>query len=254
MKVPIHRENIVYAPHIYEGDKSRIPVWMKQYRMDAALSEAPLFIGEWGAATFDRVDSSIAWQHRFIDFYIETAGVFDSMGVGTIKPWFTGTTFKGARPEWEGWDKDWWQAPYTWSIFSDNKSVGTVERKYITDILARPYPQVISGDIESFKFDFPARSMDLFLQTDNSKGASKIFVGADRHYPDGFSIICNEGFVMFVNPLSTKGIEVYKSEWDSNPSDFIWDDSRQQLIVLRWPVDGENLHLRIVPGIKVDPL
>ena len=28
MKTPVDRENIVYAPHIYEGDKSRIPVWL----------------------------------------------------------------------------------------------------------------------------------------------------------------------------------------------------------------------------------
>lgn len=253
MKVPIQRENIVYAPHIYEGDKSRIPIWMKQYEQDAALSDAPMFIGEWGAATFDRVDSSVAWQHRFIDFYMETVSIFDSMGMGMVKPWFTGTTSKGARPDWEGWDKEWWQAPYTWSIFSDNKSVGTVERKYITDILARPYPQVIAGDIESYKYDFATRSLDVFLKTDNSKGASRIFVGADRHYPDGFSIICNDDFIMCVNPLKTTGIEVIKSVWSSNPSDFIWDDSRQQLIVLKWPVDKGDTHLRLVPGIKTRP-
>ena len=30
---------------------------------------------------------------------------------------------------------------------------------------------------------------------------------------------------------------------------FIWDESRQQLIILKWPFDVEDLHLRILPGI-----
>jgi hypothetical protein len=206
MQTPINRDNIVYAPHIYEGDLVRFPIWMKQYINDAAVSNAPLFIGEWGPATFDRVDSSIPRQHEFIEFYIHTAMFWDSLGLGSIKPWFTGTRWKGKRPAWEGWDKNWWQAPYTWSIFSDNRGVGTAERKYITDVLA-------------------------------------------RHYPDGFSIVCNKDFVLFCDPLSKSGIKVISTDGNSNASDFIWNPGTQQLVILKWPVDREEVHLRMVPGM-----
>ena len=253
MQTPINRKNIIYAPHIYEGDPSRIPKWIERYQMDAAISGAPLFIGEWGAATFDRVDSSVTWQHHFIDFYIETVRIFDSLGLGSIKPWFTGTTAKYERPDWEGWDKEWWQAPYTWSIFKDNRNVGTVERKYITDIIARPYPQTIAGKIDSYRFDFPTRSLDVHLKTDNSKGASRIFIGADRHYPDGFSVICNDVFILYHNPLKNIGLEVLSTDRSSNPEDFIWNPDRQQLIILKWPEDKTDLHLTIEPGIRHDP-
>ena len=252
MQTPINRENIVYAPHIYEGDLSRFPIWMNQYLNDAAISNAPVFMGEWGPATFDRVDSSIHWQHEFIDFYIHTTRFWDSLGLGSIKPWFTGTRSKSGRPKREGWDKDWWQAPYTWSIFSDGRGVGTVERKYITDILARPYPQSIAGEIHSFKYDFATRTLDVYFKSDNRKGASSIFIGADRHYPDGFSIVCNEDFIMYNDPLTITGLEVLKFDENSNASDFIWDASRQQLIILKWPVDKKDFHMRIVPGMGND--
>jgi hypothetical protein len=140
--------------------------------------------------------------------------------------------------------------PSTWAIFNDKNAVGTVERKYITDIIARPYPQTIAGDIQSFKYDFATRSLDVFLKSDNSKGASRIFIGANRHYPDGFSVVINDSFVLCHNPLKTVDFEVFKSDDSSNPSDFIWDSNRQQLVILKWPEDMVDLHIRVIPGIN----
>jgi hypothetical protein len=239
LKTSVNRENVVFSPHIYETKKFQIDANMKRFSKEADLQNAPIFVGEWGFPTFDKTDSTLTEQLKYIDFYIHTVNKFDSLGVGTIKAWFNGNRTK----------QHFLGSPSTWSIFADEEAVGTVERKYITDIIARPFPQSIAGDILNFKFDFPTRSLNASFITDNSKGASRIFVGADRHYPDGFSIIINNNFIMVHNPLKNAGLEVVKSSISDNPSDFIWDDAKQQIVVLQWPFDKKALNMRIIPGI-----
>ena len=241
---PINRKNILFAPHIYQENKELVKPTMLRFEKESKMLNAPVFIGEWGFPTFDITDSTMVGklgQLNYMDFYIRTAELFDSLGVNSIKAWFSGNPRKqNFMPG----------GPSTWAIFSDNHAVGTVERKYITDIIARPYPQTIAGDIQSFKYDFATRSLAVFIKSDNSKGASRIFIGANRHYPDGFSIVINDTFVLGHDPLKGGGFEVFKSDHSSNPSDFIWDSNRQQLVILQWPEDKVDLHIRIVPGIN----
>lgn len=243
IKTPINRKNVIFTPHIYQNKKAWIRPMMARFDKEATLLNGPMFVGEWGFPTFDTTDSLATNQLDYKDFYIHTAEVFDSLGVGSIKAWFTGNRSKQHFMS---------GGPSTWAIFEDAKGVGTVERKYITDIIARPYPQSIAGDIQSFKFNHATRSLDLFLKSDNSKGVSRIFIGADRHYPDGFSIMIDNAFILCYNPLKKVGLEVFKSNKDSNPMDFIWDENRQQLIILKWHIDKTNIHVRVVPGINND--
>ena len=238
MKTPINRENIMYAPHIYELDMSRIRKWFRQYMKDAKVSDVPVFFGEWGPATFDLVDSNLNQQRRYQDAYMETAHVFDSMGLGTIKAWFTGTRFVGSSAK----------GPFTWSIFKDNQGVGTIERKYITDILARPYPQCIAGDIMEFSFDFTTRTLTVEVRTDNQKGVSRIFVPADRYYPDGFTVTVDKAKVIF-DPTKNVGLQVVDPGQGHSPAEFIWDPFHQQLVILKWPVDSEHILVSLQPGI-----
>ena len=241
---PLKRKNVLFAPHIYQQDKKLVKPALLRFEKESALLKAPVFIGEWGFPTFDTTDSTMTGrlgQLNYMDFYMRTAELFDSLGYNTIKAWFSGNPHKqhflGGGPS-------------TWAIFSDYKAVGTTERKYITDIIARPYPQAIAGDIQSFKYDFATRSLDIVLESDNSKGASTIFIGANRHYPDGFSVVISDSFVLCHDPLKTVGLEVCKSGNSGNPSDFIWDENRQQLIIQQWPEDKAEVRVRIIPGIK----
>lgn len=71
-------------------------------------------------------------------------------------------------------------------IFSDKQADGTVERKYIPDIVARPYPQYIASEIKNFMFHFATCTQNLNIKTDNSRGASRIFLG----------VVCNEQKIM----------------------------------------------------------
>lgn len=244
IKTPINRKNILFAPHIYQEDKPLVKPTLLRFEKESKILKAPIFIGEWGFPTFSTTDSTMTGrlgQLNYMDFYMRTAELFDSLGMNTIKAWFSGNPrmqdfLPGGRS--------------TWAIFNDKHAVGTVERKYITDIIARPYPQCIAGVIKSFKYDFATRSLDLFIKSENSKGTSEIFIGANRHYPDGFSIVINDSFVLCYNPLKNIGLEVFKSSEFSNPADFIWDDNRQKLIVEKWPVDNSDLHIKIIPGIN----
>ncbi|SHI31289.1 cellulase family glycosylhydrolase [Algibacter luteus] len=241
---PINRKNIIFAPHIYQNDISFIKRNMDRFDKESDMLKAPILIGEWGFPTFATTDTIIEGnlgQLKYRELYIRTAEVFDRMGVGSIKAWFLGNrTMQNFLPG----------GPSTWSIFSDKTDAGTVERKYITDVISRPFPQTIAGDIQSFLFNHATRTLNLNIKTDNSKGASKIFIGANRHYPDGFSIIINDDFVMYYNPLKKVGLEIYKAPEGSNPSDFIWDENSQKLIILKWPFNQEEVNLKILPGIR----
>ncbi|WP_200979947.1 cellulase family glycosylhydrolase [Echinicola sp. 20G] len=237
----INRENVVFTPHIYQNRKEWIKPTMMRFVKEASLQKGPMLIGEWGFPTFQTTDSSAAEQRNYMDFYIHTVNLFDSLGVGTIKAWFSGNRkyqnfLSGGRS--------------TWAIFSDPIGVGTVERKYITDIIARPYPQAIAGDIFSFRFDFATRTLKVNLVSDNSKGISKIFIGANRHYPDGFSIAIGDELILVHNPLISKALKVVKNELHIDSANFIWDESKQQFTVLAWPEDEAHLELRVEPGIQ----
>ena len=96
------------------------------------------------------------------------------------------------------------------------------------------------------------RTLDLNIKTDNSKGASRIFVSADRHYPDGFSVYVGEDLILTHSPIKT-GFRAYSSKANTKPSDFIRDADRQQLVVLAWPTNDEIVDIRIEPGIYREP-
>jgi endoglycosylceramidase len=237
--VPIGRANIYYSPNIYLSDPEKVePVLAALVKTSESLN-APMFVGEWGFPTFDKTDASVVEQQKYARLYIDTAAAFDRLGVGIIKAWFSGNRTK---QHFLG------DGPSTWAIFSDESATGSVERKYITDIISRPYPQVIAGDLHSFAFDFATRSLAVALKTDNHRGASRIFVGANRHYPDGFSVVCGDALILHHNPLKTTGLEAVKSDRNFDPANFIWDEATQQMIILRWPVDHQDLVVKIVPG------
>jgi endoglycosylceramidase len=240
----IVRKNVLFAPHIYQNKLDFIKPIMDRFDKESDLLNAPIMIGEWGFPTFATTDTLIEGrigQLAYQEQYIRTAEVFDKMGVGSIKAWFLGNrSMQNFLPD----------GPSTWSIFSDKRDAGTVERKYITDIIARPFPQAIAGDIQSFLFNHATRTLDLVIKPDNTKGTSTIFVGANRHYPDGFTIKVDQSLVLYHNPLNNNGLEVYKAPVGVNPQDFIWDEQSQKLIILKWPEEREGLHVKILPGIR----
>jgi len=73
--------------------------------------------------------------------------------------------------------------------------------------------------------------------------------GQGRHViPRGFVITVGETVVIY-NPLKNVGLEVIDPGIGSSPAEFIWDPYRQQLVVLKWPVDQETFRVTVQPGI-----
>lgn len=235
--------NIVFAPHIYQERIQFIEPTLRRFERESALLDAPIMIGEWGFPTFTSTDASVDEQLNYQRFYIRTAELFDETGMGTIKAWFLGNPRYGNFLP---------GGPSTWAIFQDAQTRGTVERKYITDIIARPYPKFIAGDLERFRYDFARRELEFVITPDNGKGTSQIFVGANRHYPDGFSLHVGDGLVLTHEPGGDSGFMVARHGEGTSLADYLWDESAQQIVVARWPEGTTPLTIRVTPGIWKD--
>jgi len=238
MTTPMEGANLVFAPHIYEFQATNVQPTFERYLKEAARSGAGIFIGEWGCGTFSNTDTNLGEQQRYQTFYIETARCIDELGLPSIKAWFTGTRkFLGSG------DKR-----FTWSVFQDPEAVGTAERKYITDIICRPYPQQIAGKLEAFSFDFPTRTLAVRLQPGGGSGLSKIYVPVDRHYPDGFSLLIGDDTIYQYSPLREVGLECVAAPDGFDGSNVTWDAARQQVVISHCPAEARTL--KIVPGLK----
>src|SRR3546814_18934756 len=122
-----------------------------------------LFLGEWGSATYDETDSEVMEQQRYARAYMRTATIVDSLGLGTVKAWFLGSRWKGTNHI----------GRFTWSIFSDSVAVGQTERKYITDVIARPFPSFIAGKLHHCNYDFARRVLTLNFNQSRNHGRSE---------------------------------------------------------------------------------
>ncbi len=238
---PINRENVVFCPHTYKHIVSEVAPTMEMFEECSKVMNVPMFVGEWGYPTLKSTDGDLAKQFDYIQVYEATVREFDRLGCGSIKAWFTGnpSMLKYIHDE-----------EYTWSIFQDKRAVGSYERKYLMDIIARPYPQLVAGDIYSFDFDFATRQLSLTLKADNSKGASRIYISADRFYPDGFTFVCGDGVKLAYNPMKRVGLEVLENSAGVDVNDYVWDSARQCVVVSRWAEDGAMVDVKVIPGVR----
>jgi len=234
MLTPIERERIAYAPHTYETTLDKIAPTLQRYREEAARSGAPMMMGEWGPATPEAMDRAWEKQVRCQRIYRTTVEEFDRWGLGGMKAWFTGSEhmLKGKTGR------------FTWAVFRDPVAVGTAERKYLMDYVARPGPLAVAGRIERYAFDFATRTFRMRFSPDRSVETSTLYVGADRHYPDGFSVALDGSVLLTWDPMDGDTLRATEDGADT----FTWDNRTQRLIVSRWPGDGTVCLLRIFPG------
>ncbi|MBC9795743.1 cellulase family glycosylhydrolase [Sinomicrobium sp. FJxs] len=241
MKEDIRRPKIMFAPHIYQLDLSAIKPTIGRYKNEAALSDAPLFLGEWGSATYDETDRDISEQQRYENAYMETARITDSLGMGMIKAWFLGSRWKGTNH----------MGKFTWAVFQDSVAVGTAERKYITDIIARPFPSKIAGRLTHFKYRFAKRHLKINFSYEKAKGDTEVFVGANRHFPDGFRLSVNNGEWDFVyDPLQGDRFFITEPKDEGSYPDILWDDRLQKIVIKSLPRDRTDYTLDLYPGVS----
>ena len=180
-------------------------------------------------------------QERYTQVYEATANALDQRGIGAIKAWFCGTRTplkSKTRPE-----------PFTWAIFSDTNAVGHVERKFITDALARPRPLVVAGHLERYGYDFTTRTLEVSLSPDAALGSTEFFVSADRFYPDGFRVDVGSGLALAWIPGAAQ-LHTVKSAGgtDREQAGLIhWDADSQHLVIKKWIVAAPRLTVTIAP-------
>lgn len=88
IKEPFGRDRVIYAPHVYQMSPRVLNLLLDRFQQEAALSNAPLIIGEWGPPTQLRADEDPALQARYTQIYQITASELDSRGMGESKPGF----------------------------------------------------------------------------------------------------------------------------------------------------------------------
>ncbi len=241
MVEPFGRDRIIYAPHLYSMDLDKMRKMLANYMREAALSNAPLLLGEWGPATDITADTDPAKQATYTKVYQTTANTLDRNQVGAIKAWYTGSRSplkNKSRP-----------APFTWAIFSDASPAGSVERKFITDTLARPRPLVVAGRLERYGYRFAAHTMEILLKPNARLGSTRIFVPAERHYPQGFHLEIGPGLILAHEPGST-ALRILHTENASDrqqAKEILWDDGRQLLVIRKWIHAPQQLVIKIRP-------
>ena len=110
-KEPFGRDRVIYAPHLYSMDLAMMNKTLDRYVREAALSQAPLLLGEWGPATDIAADTDPKKQDATPRSIRRPPTHLDQRGVGAIKAWFCGTRtpLKSKKRT----------DPFTWAIFSD---------------------------------------------------------------------------------------------------------------------------------------
>jgi hypothetical protein len=241
MREALGRDRVIYAPHMYTTNLKTMRETLDRYEREAALSKAPLLLGEWGPSVALTVDDDPQRQAFYTNVYQATAGAPDRRRIGGIKAWFC-----GSRSPLENKKS---KTKYTWALFSDTLPVGRVERKYLVDSLARPRPLVVAGRLESYGFHFGTRTLRTQLNPDAALGATELFVPKDRFYPAGFRVEIGTGLVMASKP-GVGELDVIHSagDLDSRQSRRIrWDDEKQRLVIDAWEVNTPGLDVKIVP-------
>jgi hypothetical protein len=235
--MPAVYDRLAFAPHPYYF-QDNCEIGVNRHLKEAQSANAALLFGEWGHPVTVKADTLLTEQHRFTQWYADIVSVFDKEGVGLIKPWFTGTR------------KLLDQNRITWSMFSDTAATGRVERKYLVDVICRPYPHTMAGcKVDKYGFDLARRSFSMtFTKNDFPAGKSEIYVPEDRHYPDGFTIDYNGKVLLIRDINSPTGLKLIKTTVGFSKKSFRFDDRSQRLIISGWGLDDINNTIKINPG------
>ncbi|YCM45553.1 cellulase family glycosylhydrolase [Verrucomicrobiaceae bacterium 227] len=235
------RERVIYAPHLYSMDAEKAAKMLDRYLREAALSKAPLILGEWGPATDLAADADPVKQARYTRVYEATANALDRRGIGAIKAWFCGTRVplktKNRRE------------PFTWAIFSDHSPAGKVERRFVTDALSRPRPLTVSGHLRSYGFDFETHVLELVVEP--GAGPTRIFVPKDRYYSGGFhlSLGTDPKIVLTLREgeESWSGTESLSPVHQAQVDAIDWEAGSQQVIIEAWKIKTARITIKVSP-------
>ncbi|MCF7817922.1 MAG: cellulase family glycosylhydrolase [Kiritimatiellales bacterium] len=226
--------SIIYSPHYY-GDRPYD--MMLRYLEDAAEMHMPLMVPEYGAPTWQDTDNDIEAQLVYVLNFTKTVELYDRYCIGIVKAWWSSDRDTNAGPK-----------SRTWALFKGNGLTEGAERKYLTDLIARPRPLRIAGVVQGFNYNFATRNFAMAFTSKNGSAPSEIYLPVNRHYIDGCRIMLDD-VVMVISP-DGKSLSPLANPQHKDLSCFKWDADNQVLLVTAWFEDGKDYLLKAVPGIR----
>jgi endoglycosylceramidase len=236
---PVERPNTVYAPHFYPNigsfmsrgdmDTSLYPLIMQRLEAEGRAQHMPLVVGEYGNPWEPAHDGDRGFEQRFQQIEEATAALFDRAQVSSSRPWFL-NELDGMKAG------DRW---FTWGVVVGKNDLNGGLRRFITDVVARPYPRRIAGDLDEFSFDFNSHVFNLRYHPNKAAGLSEVAV-SDANFPNGFVAGSGGGATLTVPAApGTKSLQ-------GGP--FSFDPTRRVLLIA--PPEGTGGSQTVVITIK----
>ncbi|MFO0549627.1 MAG: cellulase family glycosylhydrolase [Polyangiaceae bacterium] len=168
---PVAFDDAVYAPHVYvdvfedgwaSRDVSKIVDSVAGIREEADAFHASPYVGEFGSGVDEL---GLAYDRAALE-------VFDDARVSS------------AFWVYEEWSQGGWGL-YDTSVDGTRGAL----REPVADVLARAYPAVIDGHLESFDFDEEARTLTVHVT--GWRGRPHVLAAPHRSYPNGVRVTCD---------------------------------------------------------------
>ncbi|HCJ67013.1 MAG TPA: hypothetical protein DHV62_06735, partial [Elusimicrobia bacterium] len=232
---PINRTNVVYAPHFYPNftdyNISGYEPLLQRYLTEATTHQTPVFIGEFGKNWNATNDGNLFLESEYQKTEKETMQLFDNAKISYTRPWFSDDNSK-VTDEWN------------WALIKGTSGLSGIERKFIVDYLARPFPQCTAGTLSSFVFDIDTKDYSMSYTPDT--GNTDIFIPRTRHYPWGFKVIHSKGITLKDDPSQFTGLNVLENPGAVDSNKFSWNEASGTLRITEW-LTGESVTVEIKP-------
>jgi hypothetical protein len=246
---PLERPQAVYAPHyypnlldyLYQGvlSTSQYAPLLQSLEDQAQQLGVPLLIGEYGMPWFAENDGDAALEGQFAAQEKLARDLMDASGIGFTRPWYADDRAAYFWAE-QG-------ILLNWALFRGESGLGGPERRFITDVVVRPYPQAVAGTAGGFSYDQATRRLVLTYTPAAARGRTDVHVPRLRHYAAGFLVRYTGGLVLAYDASAPSGLRVVENPGGLNAGAFAWDEARQVLTVREW-LTGQPVTLEVLPN------
>lgn len=172
VEAPYPFDDAVYSPHIYTGvftgswqlgDEERLRRSVLAARAEAEAFGTALFIGEFG--NDPNTEIGMAWIEAEV-------ALFDEV-----------------KASWAFWVYEEWSQD-VWGLYDQNEgpSRGGL-RPAVSELVARPFPQAVDGDLRALSYDGDART--LRVEIDAAGPGEHLLSAPTLVYPQGVSVTCD---------------------------------------------------------------
>jgi len=208
---------------------------MQGFLAEARFQRAPLLIGEYGMPWPTAHDGDPFWEGLAQRFEQAANDVLDQYGLSSSRPHYAddragGITIDGSF--------------LTWALIRGTSGLSGPERTFLTDVIARPYPARLAGNLETFKFNRVYRQFTLKYVPIARQGATEVIIPRARVFPNGFTINHSAGITLAFDAAQPSGLRVVSNAGHIDANAFSWNESSQTLTVQEW-LTGVSVTLEI---------